>query len=171
MVLEILHWTNQERNMAGQHLERHRQQFNTSLSGSIIKLWCVICVCMSYISKSFLCQRAEGQDDSNDGHPLQNTVHSYRHAKQRHADEASQTTNTMLPWLFLWLFLTVPLTVPDVPLIVPDRSSLTSFAGTEYTSYTNFKTSPELSWPAETVMCLIHNALTCKLYLITLQPD
>lgn len=30
----------------------------------------------SYISQSLLSQGAEGQDDANDGHPLQHTVHS-----------------------------------------------------------------------------------------------
>lgn len=36
---------------------------------------------MSYVSQSLLSQRAEGQDDSDDGHPLQHAVHSYKHAQ------------------------------------------------------------------------------------------
>lgn len=31
---------------------------------------------MSYISQSLLSKGAEGQDDTNDGHSLQHTVHS-----------------------------------------------------------------------------------------------
>lgn len=36
---------------------------------------------MSYVSQSLLSQRAEGQDDSDDGHPLQHAVHSYKHTQ------------------------------------------------------------------------------------------
>lgn len=36
---------------------------------------------VTYVSQSFLSQRAEGQDDSDDGHPLQHAVHSYQHTQ------------------------------------------------------------------------------------------
>lgn len=37
---------------------------------------------LSYISQSFLSERTEGQDDTNDGHPLQNAVHSCKHIRK-----------------------------------------------------------------------------------------
>lgn len=49
---------------------------------SIVHSPTTVLLCVSYISQSLLSQRAERQDDSNDGHPLQHTVHSYTHTKQ-----------------------------------------------------------------------------------------
>lgn len=46
---------------------------------------------ISYVSQSLLSQRAEGQDDSDDGHPLQHAVHSYKH---------TQTENNPQQWIF-----------------------------------------------------------------------
>lgn len=38
---------------------------------------------ISYVSQSLLSQRAEGQDDADDGHPLQHTVHSCKQRKTK----------------------------------------------------------------------------------------
>lgn len=49
-----------------------------------------IWLCVPYVSQSLLSERAEGQNDPNDGHSLQNTVHSYKNRKHSEWVELQQ---------------------------------------------------------------------------------